>query len=604
MLAKEPNRRPDAVSVASRLNQIARRLQGNKSSLRIAGPALAICAAAGGVFWLWSSRQVVPTSSPPRFTQFTTLQGREIQPSFSPDGRRVAFVWDGPEGLNRDIYIQNVDADTPNRLTSDPAEDINPVWSPDGKEIAFLRRARTDDQYSVFIIGADGHNERSVGKIAELEYFHGVLAWWPDGRSLIVRDVSMGTVGFVRLILQTGEKIPMTAPSGSTDRDSDIAVSPDGRRFAFLRRRGGTMHDQICIGELTGKGQNCYAVPAHPGNLVWWRDGQELLYTTPEATWRVAANRTMSDKRFKFRDGALDDLAADRSGHRLVASRGNIDLNLWRVDRWGKNRVKLIASTKEESDAQYSPDGKQIVFRSDRSGTLELWISNQDGSGQTRITNLGGRLGSARWSPDGKYIAFDAYASPVLRSANTNVYVLSISDRNVRRLTDDKALYFVPNWSNDGRWIYCVKQTGTRWETYKAPLEGGPLVQVSSTGMFDLTESADGKEFYYTTPRGKPGIWHRPADGGQEALVPGTEKVSTYRYWQLTPTGIYFAEGPSDPVVQFLNLKTGVRTRLAPLGSHFRKGPRGLAVSPDGLSFLYAQEDDRQSDLYLTDRIP
>ena len=74
-----------------------------------------------------------------------------------------------------------------------------------------------------------------------------------------------------------------------------------------------------------------------------------------------------------------------------------------------------------------------------------------------------------------------------------------------------------------------------------------------------------------------------------------------FRYWQLSPMGLYFAEGPANPVVQFLNLTTGARTRLATLGSHLRKGPRGLAVSPDGSSFLYMQEDNPQSDLYLMD---
>jgi len=91
--------------------------------------------------------------------------------------------------------------------------------------------------------------------------------------------------------------------------------------------------------------------------------------------------------------------------------------------------------------------------------------------------------------------------------------------------------------------------------------------------------------------------------GGMETLVPGTEKVGPYRYWQLSPTGIYFAEGPANPIVQFLNLKTGLRTPLASLGQQLRKGPRGLAVSPDGSSFLYAQEDERQSDLSLIDGI-
>jgi len=182
------------------------------------------------------------------------------------------------------------------------------------------------------------------------------------------------------------------------------------------------------------------------------------------------------------------------------------------------------------------------------------------------------------------------------------VFVVSATGGTMRRVTDDTTLCFVPNWSRDGHWIYFIKQTGSRWQTWKVPFEGGPQVLVSNSGMFDIAESDDGN-FYYTTQRGAPGIWRRPMAGGMETLVPGTEKVGPYRYWQLSPTGIYFAEGPANPIVQFLNLKTGLRTPLASLGQQLRKGPRGLAVSPDGSSFLYAQEDERQSDLSLIDGI-
>ena len=62
----------------------------------------------------------------------TSFQGRETQVAFSPDGNQIAFVWNGPQGDNQDICVKLIDAETPLRLTINPAEDINPVWSPDG----------------------------------------------------------------------------------------------------------------------------------------------------------------------------------------------------------------------------------------------------------------------------------------------------------------------------------------------------------------------------------------------------------------------------------------------------------------------------------------
>jgi serine/threonine protein kinase len=601
MLAKDPTRRPDAASVATKLGQIARQLERNRSRvLRIALPVLLVAGSAA--LWWSSGRWTKPSPNRPQITQFTNLEGMEEQPSFSPDGRKIAYVWDGPDGLNRDIYVQEIGADTPVRLTANPAEDTNPVWSPDGKEIAFLRRVRGEGELSVMIMDAAGGAERLAGRMLELEYFHGVLAWWPDGRSLIVRDVSNGTVGLVRLIPETGEKLPLTIPAGAADRDSDVSVSPDGRRIAFLRRMGGTGRDSICFLDVVSRKQECFPTEVQVTSLVWWHDGKELLYVAGNAVWRAPADRRVFRDSIKVLDGFYQDLAADRAGRRLAATRGSVDVNLWRVGRHGERRVKLIATTQEESDAQYSPDGTRIVFRSSRSGAYELWVTDKDGSNPTRITRFAGRLGSARWSPDGKNIVFDGYASRYEHTKNTNIFVVPAAGGPIRRVTDDKTLYFVPNWSRDGRWIYCIKQIGTRWATWKVRFDGGEQVQVSSIGMFDIVESDDGN-FYYTTQRGAPGIWRRPVEGGEATLVPGTEKMGLFRYWQLSPRGIYFAEGPNNPVVQFLNLKTGARTRLASLGSQLRKGPRGLAVSPDGSSFLYTQEDGGQSDLSLIDGI-
>ena len=284
-----------------------------------------------------------------------------------------------------------------------------------------------------------------------------------------------------------------------------------------------------------------------------------------------------------------------------MASRGNVQVNLWRVGRRGEGRVKLLATTKEEKRRPIFAGWDRIVFRSSRSGSFEIWVAAKMDQNPPVSPNS-----AVVWAtpviPDGKNIAFDGYASPYDRMKNTNIFVVP-STANQLPLTDDKTLYVVPNWSRDGRWIYCIKQIGTHWETRKVPFEGGPQVQVSGIGMFDIVESDDGN-LYYTTQRGGSGIWRRPVEGGQETIVPGTEKVGLFRYWQLSPTGIYFADGPTNPLVQFVNLKTGARTRLASLGPQLRKGPRGLAVSPDGSSFLYMQADEGQSDLSLIDNIP
>jgi hypothetical protein len=88
----------------------------------------------------------VPLTSYPGFTE---------SPSFSPDGDRVAFAWDGPKQDKSHIYVKLIGKDPPVRLTSDPAEDGSPAWSPDGRWIAFVRTL-PEDRGAVFGIPASG----------------------------------------------------------------------------------------------------------------------------------------------------------------------------------------------------------------------------------------------------------------------------------------------------------------------------------------------------------------------------------------------------------------------------------------------------------------
>ncbi len=106
-------------------------------------------------------------------------------PSFSPDGNHVAFTWTGPKQDNPDIYVQQIGAGSPLRLTTDPGNDYNPVWSPDGRSIAFLRRQSEAGRSELRLIPPLGGPER---KLAEIRVRGGTfaappyLAWCPDSR--------------------------------------------------------------------------------------------------------------------------------------------------------------------------------------------------------------------------------------------------------------------------------------------------------------------------------------------------------------------------------------------------------------------------------------
>jgi dipeptidyl aminopeptidase/acylaminoacyl peptidase len=109
------------------------------------------------------SRTVLP---PPRVMVLTSYPGIEARPTFSPDGRQVAFSWDGETEDNEDIYLVIVGSDPPLRLTTNPAQDVSPAWKPDGTEIAFARLE--GDRAVIYVVSPLGQSERKLGEFSAL----------------------------------------------------------------------------------------------------------------------------------------------------------------------------------------------------------------------------------------------------------------------------------------------------------------------------------------------------------------------------------------------------------------------------------------------------
>ena len=121
--------------------------------------------------------------------------------------------------------------------------------------------------------------------------------------------------------------------------------------------------------------------------VAWTGDGTSLTFSSLRngrlQLWRVAAEPRSVPIRLALTDDGVRDIAVSHDGKRLVYSLEMDDQNIWQASlRDGKvtgARV-LIASTSRDTVARYSPDGKRIVFESNRSGSDEIWVCNADGS--------------------------------------------------------------------------------------------------------------------------------------------------------------------------------------------------------------------------------
>ena len=212
--------------------------------------------------------------------------------------------------------------------------------------------------------------------------------------------------------------------------------------------------------------------------------------------------------------------AISRSGNRLAYQWDVSDRNIWRLSLSVSGAaagppVRLIASTRSEHSAQYSPDGKRIAFESNRTGVYGVWISDAEGANAVELfSRAGAQCGSPRWSPDGQRVAFDSNAE-----GNIDIYIIRSGGGKAVRLTTDSADDRIPSWSRDGNWIYFASERSGRYEVWKAPAVGGEAIQVTRNGGWVAFESPDGKFVYYTKEVASSALWKMPVGGGEESQV-------------------------------------------------------------------------------------
>jgi len=539
---------------------------------------------------------------PPRVMPLTTLPGVESEPSLSPDGKQVAFAWDGGAEGNANIYVKLIDVGVPLRLTTNPAHNHQPVWSPDGRYIAFLRR--TGNEEEVWIVPALGGQERKLAQVVG-----GGLDWSPDGKFLAVVDHigAQETRGIFLLSVETGEKHQITSPPAAMIDFSPV-FSPDGKTMAFGRAISNAVEEIYLVAVAGGEPRPLTSARRRLGGLAWTPNGREIIFSSDREgafnLWRVAATGGAPERVTAVSGGAFGVTIA-RQGARLAYAQQYSDTNIWRLELSGEpgraaggKPERLIVSSRQEDSPQFSPDGQKIAFASTRSGSPEIWVCDRDGTNPAPLTSFGGpQTGSPCWSPDGEWLAFDSRPD-----GQSDIFVISAQGGQPRRLTTAPSSDVVPSWSRDGRWIYFASnRTGER-QVWKMAATGGPAMQITKQGGFESVESPDGKSLYYSK-RDLDGIFKVPVEGGQEVPVPELSAVGYYRYWAVTESGIYFVprQPGARPVLNFFSFVTGQVHQAAALEKPPVYGPLGLAVSPDGRWALYTQEDQLASDIMLVE---
>jgi eukaryotic-like serine/threonine-protein kinase len=576
---------------------------------------------AGGLDWLYvRTRNTGPPQqdSQAKVVALTTYTGFVHSPTFSPDGERVAFAWSGPEEGTDHIYVKLIGENEPQRLTKSTPEESTPAWSPDGRWIAFLRSLPGERQ-GVFLVPAIGGPERKVTEVntvASISLSGPGVSWHPSGKWLAVADRNSSAeheaIFFVSM--ETGEKRRLTSPPPDSVGDVEFAVSPDGNRIVFSRGYVGNVQELYLL-EL-GADLSPKAPPKritwfnrNSGTAAWMPDGRSILFASGSSQnltlWRMNVppleGASGKAEQVPFgREGAIEP-AVSRQG-RIAYRQFVLDSDIWRMElRRGKNGPeavglpkRLVSSTRLDHTPRYSPDGKRIAFASDRSGTDEIWVCDNDGSNAVQLTSFGGPYtADPVWSADGKWIYFQSRGE---------IYRISAEGGRASQLAslghDVPQGATAAGWPDNG--LYSAPDPSGVLQVWRKPaVPGGKPFQITPNGGEFQYESPDREFIYYAkSTHSDPevrSLWKKPVEGGAERQV--LETVFDHCF-DFVKDGIYFIANQMHPQVQFLSFATGRTMTVATL-------PRtlvwGFSVSPDGRWLLYSELVPFRANLMLVE---
>jgi serine/threonine-protein kinase len=543
-----------------------------------------------------------------RRLQITLASGLELDPALSPDGKFVAYVA-GPLSGTR-LYVRQVDGGSPVGITPETGGFARvPHWAPDGQRLLF------SSARGIEIIPAFGGASRLLVPRPPDTWVD--AAWSPDGQSVVypLRD-SVYTIpakgGASRAIGRISEAHSCSwSPAGRW-----IACVSGNRQFVRNEDFGNIAASSIWVIRAAG-GQPVQVTDLQSLNTspAWLGRSSSLLYVSNREggrdVYQVALTRSGHPAEAASRlttgvNAASISLSAD--GRRMAYAAYTRTSNVWSVPIPVSGTASLkqaepVTSGNQEIEGfDISPDGRWLVFDSDRSGTQELYRMPMQGGDVEQLTTDPEPAMAPTISHDGREIVYHSF-----RNGTRQLFVLPSeggTPAQVTRNTDQNRIGF---WTPDGRSLLFESNAFTpsqesrlvsrnpqgRWGAPRTLLAGGTLAVPSPDGRSMLTLVEKGDRDVLTVV---------PLNGGapQPIVVRQGAVPSPNMLWNWSPDGRFIYYPGRDPVDQ----RSGM-WRLAVTGGTARLILPSISldrpwfrVKGDRLYFIQA---DQESDVWMTE---
>jgi imidazolonepropionase-like amidohydrolase/Tol biopolymer transport system component len=531
---------------------------------------------------------------PTQKLEFDTSESTWTNVDVSPDGKQVVF------DLLGDIYVMPASGSTSpaTRITSGPAFDMQPRFSPDGKRVAFT--SDRDGLWNIWTMAVDGKDAKQVSK--ERRWFVNSPTWSPDGNYIFARRHFVQTrslgAGEIWMFHASGsEGLQVTEKNGWQKDAGEPAISPDGRylyyskdvtpgqQFEYNKDPNGTIYAIMRRDLNTGRERTFVSVQ---GGSVTPRpspDGKSLAFIRRV---RLGSKLFVRDIETGRDRDVFDHL--DKDLQEAWAVHGLYPQYAWTPDSrsiviWGEGKVwRVDVAACEGQAVPFSAHVEQTVNEALR---FPRKVFTPDFPVKM--------LRDVATSPDGKQVAYGALG---------HIYIKSLPEGAPKRVTDvNDRFEFDPAWSPDGQWL-----TYTTWSdadygrvrVIKTDGSQGRDVVTKPGHYIEPTFSPDGKTIAYRHAgsgdgRGnlygvESGIYVAPVDGSSAPRL--VRESGTDPQFDHTGRRLYVSDSRNNKAVL---ISVGIGDPSSPLAGddeivHFQsENATQIVPSPDGKWVAFAE---------------
>jgi TolB protein len=271
----------------------------------------------------------------------------------------------------------------------------------------------------------------------------------------------------------------------------EMTWSPDGTQVLYTAARGSPFQQVFVTALGDGQTRQLTSDRLPASEPVWAPDGKTVAFVSSRDGGRKVYLMDLTDGRARRLTNSMDDETSPRfspDGRKLAfLASGNGYLPRVHVFDLTNGTVQLVSNAAPadrtiEANPVWSPSGDRLLYTLIKSQTAHMLVVAADGTGRTALTRGPSTNTDAQWSPDGRQIS---YLSNAAGTARMHLYLMNADGSDVRKLHGDSFDLMSPRWSVDGQRLFFVELLPVGGKIFSMPATGGSPQRLSGAEGVD-----------------------------------------------------------------------------------------------------------------------